>query len=68
MNVDGLGGVLIVGCGHQPVPNLVERYEAAFSEPLYGVIGGLHFPVPDGRIEVGPVNGQRRFASGESLL
>lgn len=68
VNVDGLGGVLIVGCGHQPVPNLVERYEAAFSEPLYGVIGGLHFPVPEGRIQVGPINGQRRFASGESLL
>ena len=68
VNVDGLGGVLIVGCGHQPVPNLVERYEAAFSEPLYGVVGGLHFPVPAGRIEIGPINAQRRFASGESLL
>ena len=68
VNVDGLGGVLIVGCGHQPLPNLVERYEAAFSEPLYGVVGGLHFPVPDGRITVGPINGQLRFASGESML
>ncbi len=68
VNVDGLGGVLIVGCGHQPVPNLVERYEAAFSEPLYGVVGGLHFPLPDGRIPVGPINGQLRFASGESML
>jgi len=68
VNVDGLGGVLIVGCGHQPVPNLVDRYEAAFSEPLYGVVGGLHFPLPDGRIPVGPINGQLRFASGESML
>lgn len=68
VNVEGLGGVLIVGCGHQPVPNLVDRYEAAFSEPLYGIVGGLHLPVPDGRIQVGPINAQRRFASGESLL
>jgi len=68
VNVEGLGGVLIVGCGHQPVPNLVERYEAAFDAPLYGVVGGLHFPIPDGRIPVGPINGQLRFASGESML
>jgi metal-dependent hydrolase (beta-lactamase superfamily II) len=68
VNVEGLGGVLIVGCGHQPVPNLIERYEEAFSEPLYGVVGGLHFPLPDGRISVGPINGQRRLASGESML
>ena len=68
INVEGLGGVLIVGCGHQPVPTLVERYDAAFSEPLYGIVGGLHFPVPSGRITIGPINGQRRFASGEGLL
>jgi metal-dependent hydrolase (beta-lactamase superfamily II) len=68
VNVEGLGAVLIVGCGHQPVPNLVERYEEAFAEPLYGVVGGLHFPLPNGRIAVGPINGQLRFASGESML
>ncbi len=68
VNVAGLGGVLIVGCGHQPLPNLIERYEAAFSEPLYGVVGGLHFPVPIGRIPLGPFNAQRRFGSGEGLL
>ena len=68
VNVEGLGGVLIVGCGHQPIPNLIERYEAAFRTPLYGVIGGLHFPLPDGRIPVGPINGQRRLASGKSML
>ena len=68
VNVEGLGGVLIVGCGHQPVPNLVARYEDAFNEPLYGVIGGLHFPLPEGRIPVGPINGQRRLASGTSML
>jgi metal-dependent hydrolase (beta-lactamase superfamily II) len=68
VNVEGLGAVLIIGCGHQPVPNLVERYEEAFAEPLYGVVGGLHFPLPNGRIAVGPINGQLRFASGESML
>lgn len=68
VNVEGLGGVIIVGCGHQPVPNLVARFEDAFDFPLHGIIGGLHFPVPDGRMNLGPVNLQRRFASGDGFF
>jgi metal-dependent hydrolase (beta-lactamase superfamily II) len=63
VNVAGLGGVIIVGCGHQPVSNLLRRYDEAFSEPLYGIVGGLHFPVPEGRIKVGPLDVQRLNAS-----
>ncbi len=66
--VEGLGGVIIVACGHQPVPNLLKRYDEAFSEPLYAVVGGLHFPVPEGRLMLGPVDVQRRLASGEGLF
>lgn len=66
--VRGLGGVMIVGCGHQSVPRLLQRYEAAFDEPLYGIVGGLHFPVPQGRIKVGPLDGQRRFATGGGIF
>ena len=68
VNVEGLGGVLIVGCGHQPVPRLVERYDAAYSEPLYGIIGGVHFPIPEGRIWLGPLDAQRVLASGDGLF
>ena len=66
--VEGLGGVLIVGCGHQTLPRLLKRYDDAFEQPLYGVIGGLHFPVPEGRIWLGPVDVQRQLASGEGLF
>jgi 7,8-dihydropterin-6-yl-methyl-4-(beta-D-ribofuranosyl)aminobenzene 5'-phosphate synthase len=45
VNVAGKGIVLIVGCGHQGVERIVERAEALFDEPLYGLVGGLHFPV-----------------------
>jgi 7,8-dihydropterin-6-yl-methyl-4-(beta-D-ribofuranosyl)aminobenzene 5'-phosphate synthase len=68
VNVEGLGGVIIVACGHQPIPNLIKRYDEAFEEPLYGIIGGLHFPVPEGRIKLGPLDVQRRLASGEGLF
>jgi metal-dependent hydrolase (beta-lactamase superfamily II) len=68
VNVEGLGGVLIVACGHQTVPNLLRRYDEAFDEPLYGVLGGLHFPVPEGRIALGPIDVQRQLASGDGLF
>jgi 7,8-dihydropterin-6-yl-methyl-4-(beta-D-ribofuranosyl)aminobenzene 5'-phosphate synthase len=45
VNVAGKGIVLVVGCGHQGVRRMVERAEALFDEPLYGLVGGLHFPV-----------------------
>jgi 7,8-dihydropterin-6-yl-methyl-4-(beta-D-ribofuranosyl)aminobenzene 5'-phosphate synthase len=68
VNVAGLGGVIIVACGHQPLPNLLKRYDEAFDAPLYGIIGGLHFPVPEGRIRIGPLDVQRQLASGDGLL
>lgn len=68
VNVAGLGGVIIVGCGHQKVPNLLRRYDEAFSEPLYGIVGGLHFTVPEGRIKFGPLDVQRHLASGSGVF
>jgi 7,8-dihydropterin-6-yl-methyl-4-(beta-D-ribofuranosyl)aminobenzene 5'-phosphate synthase len=52
VNVDGKGIVLIVGCGHQTIPRLLERAKALFDEPIYGLIGGLHYPVMGGPREV----------------
>ncbi len=53
VNVAGKGIVLIIGCGHQTLERAVARTEALFDEPLYGVIGGLHFPVTGSRIRGG---------------
>ncbi len=68
VNVQGRGIVLIVGCGHQTVTKLLKRYDDVFDEPLYGIIGGLHYPVPDGRLVIAGMNAQRRVASGEGLF
>lgn len=59
------GLVLIVGCGHQTVPRLLERTEAVFDIPVYGIIGDLHYPVPEGRIQLAGLNAQRLLASGD---
>jgi len=52
VNVEGKGIVLIIGCGHQTLSKIIKRAEALFEEPIYGVIGGLHYPVTDSRYKV----------------
>jgi len=45
VNVEGKGIVLITGCGHSTIQRIVERAEMLFDEPIYGIVGGLHYPV-----------------------
>ncbi len=52
INVEGKGLVIVVGCGHQTLPKIIERTEVLFDEPIYGLIGGLHYPVNGGPIEI----------------
>lgn len=49
VNLEGKGIVVIVGCGHQTLKKIVDRSEALFEAPLFGVVGGLHYPVTKGR-------------------
>ncbi len=48
VNVKGKGLVVIIGCGHQSVPSIVERTESIVDKkiPIYGFIGGIHLPIP----------------------
>jgi 7,8-dihydropterin-6-yl-methyl-4-(beta-D-ribofuranosyl)aminobenzene 5'-phosphate synthase len=63
VNVKGKGLVLLVGCGHPGIEALIERAERLFPTPVYGVIGGLHFPVTDDRAHVGPFRFQQLLGS-----
>lgn len=47
INVEGKGLVLVIGCGHPTVQRIVERAKQLFDLPIYGVVGGLHFPVAE---------------------
>jgi len=68
INVEGKGLVLIVGCGHQTLPKILQRTQQVFDEPIYGLVGDLHYPVPQGRLKLLGVNLQRIFASGDGPL
>jgi len=56
VNIEGKGIVLVIGCGHQTIERIIERARQLFDDPIYGIIGGLHFPVKNGRIMLGPLN------------
>ncbi|MFX1418588.1 MAG: MBL fold metallo-hydrolase [Promethearchaeota archaeon] len=47
INVKGKGIVVIVGCGHQGIHKIIDRVEALFDTPIYGIMGGLHLPIPE---------------------
>jgi 7,8-dihydropterin-6-yl-methyl-4-(beta-D-ribofuranosyl)aminobenzene 5'-phosphate synthase len=68
VNVEGHGLVVLVGCGHQTVPKLLERVRATFSHRLFGLVGDLHYPVPRGRLSAFNIDLQRRLASGAGPL
>jgi 7,8-dihydropterin-6-yl-methyl-4-(beta-D-ribofuranosyl)aminobenzene 5'-phosphate synthase len=51
IHVEGKGLVLVVGCGHPTLQRIVERAEQIFNLPIYGIIGGLHFPVTEKPIQ-----------------
>jgi 7,8-dihydropterin-6-yl-methyl-4-(beta-D-ribofuranosyl)aminobenzene 5'-phosphate synthase len=61
VNVAGKGLVVIVGCGHPGIEAIIERAEQVFQTPVYGVIGGLPYPVTDDRAKIGPIKGQKLF-------
>jgi len=64
VRVEGKGVAVIVGCGHQGLGPLLERVAQLFDEPLYAVIGGLHYPIPRGRWIRNGVDVQRFVAWG----
>jgi 7,8-dihydropterin-6-yl-methyl-4-(beta-D-ribofuranosyl)aminobenzene 5'-phosphate synthase len=65
VSVKGRGVVVIVGCGHQTLPRLLERAEALVPAPLYGVIGGLHYPVTQSRASIDGVGLHQRLGTGK---
>ena len=64
INVAGKGVVLIIGCGHPTIQKIIARKEMLFDEPLYGVIGGLHFPVTASRSVRHGIPAQKVFGTG----
>ena len=65
VNVAGKGLVIIVGCGHQGLSRIIERAEKLFSEPIYGLVAGLHYPVTASRLKKLGVPLQKFIGTGK---
>jgi 7,8-dihydropterin-6-yl-methyl-4-(beta-D-ribofuranosyl)aminobenzene 5'-phosphate synthase len=65
VNVEGKGIFLITGCGHQGIRRMIERAEQIFDAPLYGIMGGLYYPVTYGRIIIHGMDMQRHYRIGK---
>ena len=44
-NVKDKGIIIVTGCGHQTVEKLLQRCDRISDKPIYGILGGLHFPI-----------------------
>ena len=49
INVENKGIIIISGCGHQSIEKILLRTEMLFDEPIYGVLGGFHYPMEETR-------------------
>lgn len=56
VNVAGKGLVMVVGCGHPSLARMIDRAQMVTGVPLYGLVGGLHFPVTASRVGKGGQN------------
>lgn len=65
VNVSGKGLVIVVGCGHQGLKRIIERAEQIFNEPIYGLVGGLHYPVTCSRLVSFGLPVQKIFGTGK---
>lgn len=66
VNVEGKGIVLVVGCGHPTIQRIVARAEMLFEEPIYGIVGGLHYPVEQSRMVKAGLPVQRLLGTGKA--
>ena len=65
VNLAGKGVVLVVGCGHPGVERILARAEALFDQPVYGIMGGLHYPVTASRAAVSGIPMQKLLGTGK---
>jgi 7,8-dihydropterin-6-yl-methyl-4-(beta-D-ribofuranosyl)aminobenzene 5'-phosphate synthase len=64
-NIERKGIVLVVGCGHQTLPKIIQRAEVLFESPIFGLVGGLHYPVTGGRDKIMGIGIEKYVGTGK---
>jgi len=64
VNIKNKGLVVITGCGHPTLPVIMEMVAKLSPEPIYAIIGGLHFPITQSRGEMMGIQPQMILGTG----
>jgi len=59
------GLVVITGCGHPTIEIILEMVRRLSDEPIYAIVGGLHFPVTQSRFQQHGIQLQMFFGTGK---
>jgi len=62
--IEGKGLVVITGCGHPTIQVILAMVAKLSTDPVYAVIGGLHFPITAGRDSWAGIHGQMLLGTG----
>jgi len=63
--LQGKGLVIITGCGHPSIEVIVEMVKKLSDDPIYAIIGGLHFPVTDSPLRRAGLKAQMIWGTGK---
>ncbi len=63
--LEGRGLVVITGCGHPRIEVILAMARRLTREPLYAIVGGLHFPLTASRLELHGVQLQMVAGTGK---
>ncbi len=62
----GKGLVVITGCGHPTIEVILAMARTLSDDPLYAIVGGLHFPITDSRARTWGIQFQRLLGTGKN--
>jgi 7,8-dihydropterin-6-yl-methyl-4-(beta-D-ribofuranosyl)aminobenzene 5'-phosphate synthase len=63
--LEGKGLVVLTGCGHPTVEVILQMVRRICDEPLYAIVGGLHFPISHSRGRKLGIELQQLFGTGK---
>lgn len=63
--LEGKGLVVVTGCGHPRIDVILAMARRLSTEPLYALVGGLHFPLTASRLELKGVQLQMVMGTGK---
>ena len=66
-HLEGKGLVVVTGCGHPTIETILDMTRRLSDQPLYAVVGGLHFPITRSRSSRLGLEAQQLLGTGKPV-